>query len=85
MKQLKQSTDLLQKELAEIKRSMTELRICSSEKDAEIINLTMRLQDSRQFERENSKSTLFTNRKKEKYELKANKRHQILEMESLGR
>jgi len=39
------STEILHKELDQMRRMMNELRLNSSEKDAEIIKLTMHLQD----------------------------------------
>lgn len=46
------STEILHKELEQMWRIMNELRLNSSEKDAEIIKLTMHLQDQRIFNRE---------------------------------
>lgn len=50
IRQLKQSTETLHRELEQMRRVMNELRISSSEKDAEIIKLTMHLQDQRHFQ-----------------------------------
>lgn len=41
-----------------MRRTMNELKLSSSEKDAEIIKLTMHLQDQRHLSRENSKQML---------------------------
>lgn len=45
MRKLKQSTNHLLKELAEMQLSMTELKVISSEKDAEITKLSMYLRE----------------------------------------
>jgi hypothetical protein len=48
---LKLSTEQLRTELEHMRRAMNELRLSSSEKDAEIIRLTMHLQDQQHYSR----------------------------------